>query len=86
MNIPNKVSMTTKILAACTNEGKGFSPEYFITRESQLAIGQYIRFKRYGMNALFADADAPETLLQAFDIIQNTLDKIQEERIKRPPK
>jgi len=76
--------ITTLILGARTDKDKRISPDEFIEQSTYRLISQFMRCKRYGMNALYRPEDIPEYFLQASDIIQNKLDKI--EALKLKPK
>ena len=38
-------------------------------------ISLFSQFKRYGLQALYADGECPAVVLQAFDVIQNVIDR-----------
>lgn len=62
----------------------GISPDYFISDMSFTLISQYMKFKRYGMSFLYPSGvnEIPNIVLQSFDIIQNTLDKQDSDKMK----
>jgi hypothetical protein len=71
-----KVSQITLLLSARiekTNES--ISPAHFITEESFAIVSLFSQFKRYGLQALYADGDCPAIVMQAFDVIQNVIDR-----------
>ena len=82
LDVEKPVSVLTKILAAVDSNGNGFTPDEFITKDTERAVSQFIRFKRYGLHAMYSDSDAPESMLQAFDILQGELDRIEREQIE----
>lgn len=60
--------------------GEKISPMLFLTEESIRFMNAFIRFKRFGLSALYQDGEVPEGVLQAFDIIQTVLDKIDQKK------
>ena len=68
----------TQILAAKVH------PEILIEEDTFLLISHFMRHKRYGMNFIYPRGmdEIPNSVLLAFDIIQNTLDKDEADKIK----
>ena len=54
---------------------QSISPAHFITEESYSVVSLFSQFKRYGLQALYADGECPAVMLQAFDVIQNVMDR-----------
>lgn len=79
----DKVTITTLIASArILPEQTAISPTVFITEDSARIITQFIQFKRYGLSALYGDDGCPHIILQAFDIVQNMLDKKERDHIR----
>jgi hypothetical protein len=70
------------VLSGTLADGNKITPDEFITRESRRMIEAYVRIHRHGLQSLYPSGSAPESLMQAFDTIQNALDKIENDRIK----
>lgn len=73
-----KLKAVTQIITA------KISPEYFISDDSFKVISHYMHFKRYGIGFLYPGGlnEAPNIIVQCFDIIQNVLDKQEADSIK----
>ena len=69
-------SITTRIMAA------GIHPEQFISGESEQLLALFSRFKRYGLTALYGGEDTPALVLQAFDVVQNTIDGVEAKKFR----
>ena len=59
----------------------GIHPEYFISDESWQLLALFSQFKRYGLQAILGD-EAPAGVIQAFDIIQGVIDRLESQRMK----
>ncbi|BDQ01948.1 MAG: hypothetical protein KatS3mg036_0502 [Ignavibacterium sp.] len=59
-------------------------PEFFISEDSFVLIGQYVNFKRYGMQFLYPKGmkEIPNIVFQAFQIISSTLEQVEADAIK----
>lgn len=53
------------------------SPDLFIEEDSYRFLTLYNRFQRYGLEAIFDITDVPNIVLEAFDVINNTIDSEQ---------
>jgi hypothetical protein len=74
----DELKIVTQILSAKVH------PEIFIDDDIYVLISEFMRFKRYGIDFLYHGGinEIPSIVLQAFDIIQNILDKDESDRLK----
>lgn len=62
------------------------TPDLFIFDNSYAFLFLYNRYKRYGMEVLYDNCDIPNTVLEAFDVINNTIDSEQAKMYKTEKK
>ena len=50
------------------------TPELFISEDSEKFLFLYGRYSRYGMEVLYDISEIPNVVIEAFDVINNTID------------
>lgn len=78
MAVEAKVSPVLRITAARTAQYEKITPDIFISNHTFLVLSHYRRFKNFGMML----PNPSEGLMKCFDVIQNTLDRIESKKLK----
>lgn len=78
-----KVNLIIKLCAAKTDKNESISPSFFVTRDSIRLINAYSRFKRYGIEAIYPHGNCPNIVMQSFDVIQDTLDRLTQQKFPK---